>query len=132
MSSVSKEKGRPQYIIEYPDISYVGEEKEIWIYCRVCMKYVNMRYAIKGLRYNENVLSVSHKDTKEKQEHPKTGYTSHIKQSYMMSFISVTQLLVDGGSSSSRYVTRNRQIDKLSPVFVSTSNICVKRIQVPK
>ena len=59
MSSVSKDKDWPRDIIDDPDISSVDEEKILWIYCQVCTKEVNMRYAFKGSIWNEHILPVS-------------------------------------------------------------------------
>ena len=86
MAYVSNDKGWPQNILYGPNSSSFDEDKSIWIYCQVCMKEVKMRYDFKVSIYNEHVLSDSHRDTEVTQENSKTGETSPLKQSSMMSF----------------------------------------------
>ena len=112
MAYVSKDKGWPQNILYGPNSSSFDEDKSIWIYCQVCMKEVKMRYDFKVSIYNEHVLSDSHRDTEVTQENSKTGETSPLKQSSMMSFISDTSPSVDGGSSSPSSASGKIQIDE--------------------
>ena len=94
------------------------------------MKEVKMRYDFKVSIYNEHVLSDSHRDTEVKQEHSKTGETSPLKQSSMMSFISDTSPSVDGGSSSPSSASGKIQIDEFKLLLYQQLRVFFKKLHV--
>ena len=91
------------------DIGSVDKFNGSWIYFQVCTNKFKIKYSFRGLRWNNHGKAVSHMESKLKQEHSKSGETSPLKISAMMSFISASlSTLVDEDSSSYIYISRER------------------------
>ena len=77
-----------QDILDDPDIGSVDKLNEMCIYFQVCTKKVKMKYAFRGSIWNDHGKSISHLESKLKQEHSRSEETETLKQLFMMSFIS--------------------------------------------